>query len=127
MSAYDLSAFIAACGRAGEVIPVQGARITARTDFSLLTDRDIRDFVANGGLEQPRFINKAPWKNNPDPLVLIEVDAYAFFSGVSYGYVAFLFVPKTSKWLIKSFKKNTEPDPRNLAMFAALKKSGHVH
>jgi hypothetical protein len=127
MSAYKLSDLVAACGRAGEVFPTRGALITARTDFNLLTERDVRGFIANGGLEQPKFINKAPWKRNPDPSVLIEVDAYAFYSGISFGYIAFLFVQKTSKWTIKSFKKNTEPDPRNLAMFEALKKSGRVH
>lgn len=100
---------------------------TARTDFNLLTQAAVCAFVANGGLNTPTFINSEVWVNNPDPAVRIDVDAYSFYSGTTFGYIAFLFQPKTSKWMIKSFKKNDRPDPRNLAIYAALKKSGIVN
>jgi hypothetical protein len=48
------------------------------------------------------------------------VDAYAFFSGIIYGYIAFVYITKTEKWLIKSFKKHEDPDPRNLVFLTAF-------
>ena len=50
------------------------------------------------------------------------VNAYSFYSGLIYGYIAFFFQPKTSIWTIKSFKKNQEPDTRNLAFKESLSK-----
>lgn len=40
------------------------------------------------------------------------VDAYGFYSGTTYGYIAFMFQPKTNKWIIKSFKKNDRQGPK---------------
>lgn len=54
--------------------------------------------------------------------VIIMVDAYAFFSGLIYGYIAFVYVTKTKKWIIKSFKKHEDPDPRNLVFLGPLSK-----
>ncbi len=126
MSAYLLADFIAACSKPGEVVPTRGAILTARTDFGLATGTELLGFVSSGGLEQPTLISTKPWKNNPNPSTRIDVDAYAFFSGTRFGYIAFLRQPATTKWLVKSFKRNTEPDPRNLSMLEAFRKKGLI-
>jgi hypothetical protein len=127
MPAYVFADFVSGCASSKSAFVTGGAMATARTDFGLNTMADVLAFVSNGGLESPTFINVAPWENNPDPATPIQVDAYSFFSGLTYGYVAFLYQPKTSKWIIKSLKKNEQPDPRNLAMLAALRKAGLVN
>ena len=86
---------------------------TAQSDFKLGTQGQVLGFIGNGGLEKPHFINSTLWKNNPNPDNEIMVDAYNFFSGICYGYIAF-FQFGTNKWNIKSFKKNRNPDSRNL-------------
>ena len=93
---------------------------TARSDFNLNTQRQVFEFIGNIGIEKPRFINSKPWENNNDNTVEIMVDAYAFYTGMIYGYIAFFHQPKTNKWVIKSFKKNQEPDTRNLVFGEAL-------
>lgn len=103
-----------------KIVVTRGAMETAKTDFKLMTQSNVLEFIANGGLEKPSFINKKEWKNNPDKSVVIMVDAYAFFSGILYGYIAFIYITKTKKWLIKSFKKHRDPDPRNLIFLTEL-------
>jgi hypothetical protein len=110
---YNLKDLVRDCGEADSVIISRGALETARADFSLATADDIRTFISNGGLEQPKFIRKAPWENNKDKKVTIQVDSYEFFSGNRYGYLAFVKVP-TGKWLIKSLKNNDRPNPKFL-------------
>ncbi len=127
MPAYIFGSFVAACSTVTSVFVTRGAMETATSDFGLITKATVCSFVANGGLESPTFINTAPWDNNPDPAIPIRVDAYSFFSGFTYGYIAFLFQQKTSMWTVKSFKKNKEPDPRNLAILTALRKAGRVN
>lgn len=100
---------------------INGARDTASIEFNLKSASAILAFIGNNGLEQPKFINSAIWENNPDKKSQIMVDAYEFVTGSTLGYIAFLYQPKTSKWLIKSFKKNIQPDTRNMA-FAELGK-----
>ena len=88
---YDLNDFIHNCGEGtSKVFVTQGAIVTARTDFNLNTQASVLEFIANGGLEKPTFINKKAWENNPDKSVVIMVDAYTFFSGLIYGYIAFV-------------------------------------
>lgn len=119
---YNLDEFIHDCEEGtSKVFVAQGAMITARTDFNLNIQASILEFIANGGLEKPTFINKKTWENNTDKSIVIMVDAYAFFSGLIYGYIAFVYVTKTKKWIIKSFKKQEAPDPRNL-VFLGLSK-----
>lgn len=95
---------------------------TAKSDFNLSTQEGVLSFIGNGGLESPCAINTKQWENNPDPNNPIMVDAYDFYSGSIYGYIAFFYQPTTKKWIIKSFKKNSEPDTRNLAFKEALMK-----
>ncbi|MES2217174.1 MAG: hypothetical protein V4501_02050 [Pseudomonadota bacterium] len=120
---YELDDFVNDCAMGTSKVSVShGAMSTARTDFNLGTQVNVLEFIANGGLEKPVFINKRVWDNNPDRNIVIMVDAYAFFSGLIYGYIAFVYVAKTERWLIKSFKKHQGPDSRNLAFLGPLKK-----
>jgi len=115
--------FLKACTEGTQKVFVhRGAMETARSDFNLNTQERVLRFVGNDGLEKPTFINSKQWENNPDSSTPIQVDAWAFFSGLLHGYIAFFFQPKTKKWNIKSLKKNTESDPRNLALHGPLTK-----
>jgi len=118
---YKFDDFVNDCAvGTSKIFVSRGAMETARSDFKLATQNQVLEFIANGGLEKPTFINKKEWENNNDDTVVIMVDAYAFFSGIIYGYIAFVYITKTKKWLIKSFKKHEDPDPRNLVFLTAL-------
>lgn len=127
MNAYDFSEFLDACGLQGAVFVAGGALQTARSDFNLLTSAEVLAFISNGGLEKPSHLNTKNWERNPKPDTPIPVDAYCFFSGFTYGYLAFFHQPTTGRWVIKSFKKNKERDPRNLAFYEAFRRSGRVN
>lgn len=114
--AYTFNDFVSACANGEKnVYVIKSAQESASTDFNLKPASAVLAFIANDGLEQPKFINSAIWENNPDEKTTIMVDAYEFVTGSTLGYIAFLYQPKTSKWLIKSFKKNIQPDTRNMA------------
>lgn len=114
MPHYDFQVFVRACGEIRKVFVRPAAKDSAKQDFNLHTDREILDFILNKGLEQLDFFNTKPWENNRDPSDEILVDAYHVSSGPRYGYIAFLYIEKTEKWLIKSFKLDSDADPRNL-------------
>jgi hypothetical protein len=125
---YKLQDLIDACSIGSTRVYVfNKAMKTASSDFGLHTQAGLLDFIANNGLENPRFKNSKPWENNPEPNTQIMVDAWEFFSSFTYGYIAFFLQPKTNAWIIKSFKKNTEPDPRNLALKEQLEKLRNLH
>lgn len=114
--AYELSNLITNCiKKTGSRPWVRGVAMhTARADFNLNTQKAVVDFIGSGGLENPQFINSILWRNNPDPSRIM-VDAYSFFSGYKFGYIAFYYSLNEERWVIKSFKNNESPDPRNLA------------
>ncbi|MBW2699749.1 MAG: hypothetical protein JRF33_02930 [Deltaproteobacteria bacterium] len=120
-SKYDLSTLIRDCGQSGAVWVSRGALASAQDDFGLATGDKVREFIANNGLEQPRHISTVPWENNPDESQVVWVDSYEFFSGNLFGYFAF-FKGATGSWVVKSFKKNDQPNPRFMQMKAALEK-----
>ncbi len=121
--AYKLEDFITDCAKGTvKAFVTSGALLTAGTDFNLPTQEQVLNFIGNNGLEKPQFINSEVWDKNPDPKNAIMIDAYSFYSGLLYGYIAFRFQPKTGKWAVKSFKKNREPDTRNLAFLGPLTK-----
>lgn len=121
--AYNYEDFISDCTKGIEkTFVTKRALLTAGTDFSLPTQQQVLNFIGNNGLEKPHYINSEVWDKNPEPKNVIMVDAYSFYSGLLYGYIAFIFQPKTKKWAIKSFKKNREPDTRNLAFLGPLTK-----
>ncbi len=57
------------------------------------------------------ILNRAGFGSSPQ----VMVDAYGFFSGEKWGYIAFYKSPFKEKWLIKSLKPNDRPNPRVLA------------
>jgi hypothetical protein len=103
-----------------KVFVIRGAMITAKSDFNINLMNEVVQFIASGGLENPSFIHEKIWNNNPDKNNVIMAKNWAFFAGIEYGYISFFYSPAVKKWMIKSFKKNTNPDPRNLA-FSKLK------
>ena len=126
-ASYSIIKFKDACKQGlTKVRVIQGAQKTAKTDFSLNTDKDILNFIGYGGLEKLKFIRTKLWMNNPDHNEPIMVDSYNFYSNSLYGYIAFMCVKRTEEWewAIKSFKKNIEPGVRNPA-FEDLKKLIH--
>jgi len=118
---YDLSILIRDCGQEGAVWVSRGALVSAQNDFGLATGDAIREFIADNGLEQPRHIRTGPWANNPEPSQVVWVDSYEFFSGSLFGYFAFFRAP-TGRWVVKSFKKNEQPDRRFLQLKEPLEK-----
>jgi len=120
--AYELGDFVAECKEESKAYVSKGALKTAQRDFGLPTQKAVRDFIANGGLENPSHANTAPRENENEPAksTPVFVDSYNFYSGLKYGYIAFFRRDPSSKWVIKSFKANEQRDPRNLP-FAALK------
>lgn len=119
--AYDFSILVRDSAVSDRVWISKGALASAQVDFGLTTGDAVRDFIANNGLENPRHLNTSPWENNPNPAQQVLVDSYEFFSGSLFGYLAFFWAP-TGRWIVKSFKKNDQPDPRFLQMRAALEK-----
>ena len=111
---YDLAVFVEACADVNMVAVRDKAQADARKYFKLNTKIALLYFIHNGGLEDPRHYNTKPWDKNPSNDSVIMIDAYGFFSGMIYGYIAFRFNANTNQWYIKSFKLNRDPDPRNL-------------
>jgi hypothetical protein len=112
--AYDINEFINACGDPDKVTVAYDAKKGAEY-FKIYTEAALLAFINEGGLENLQHKNKEVWHLNPHKPPDIMVDAYNFHSGSKYGYIAFMFIPKTGKWRIKSFKQNTDPDPRLIA------------
>lgn len=110
---YDFNEFLKACGIPGNVTIAYDAKNGAGY-FNLLTESAILAFIACGGLENPNYINTDVWHLNPNKPPDVNVDAYSFFSGKKFGYIAFMFLPRTNKWRIKSFKRNNNPNPREI-------------
>ncbi len=124
---YSFADFEKACNDPSKVAVSYDAKKGAEKDFNLLTESALLAFIGSGGLEDAVRINTDVWRFNPRKPPDIDVDSYSFYSGRKYGYIAFMFVPWTAKWSIKSFKINTEPNLReietnlNYLPFQALK------
>jgi hypothetical protein len=119
-AAYNLPDFINACADISHVGVRGKAQDDARDHFSLTTKPILLNFIYNGGMESPKHINTKLWEMNPEAGTPIKIDAYSFYTGLKYGYIAFRFNPNSGMWFIKSFKPNWDPDPRNLALAAQL-------
>lgn len=120
MPFYIYSEFQNACGTdKNDVIPINSVLKDANKHFNLSTRQSLLDFIFNGGLENRIFINTKPWKANPK----ISVDAYDFNSLSILGYIAFMYIETTKKWIIKSFHLS---ENRNPIMSLALKEAGLI-
>ncbi len=112
MATYNLQAFIDACADPACMFVRPSAEVTADDDFKLRTKTKIYEFINSGGLESPVHITDEPLRKGAtgDPGIIVA--AYSFYSGPLYGYLAFFYSTASKKFIIKSFKKNTDPDPR---------------
>lgn len=117
-----LEEFITACrDTPDKVIPVGNTERDARIIFTLTTKAKIKEFIANGGLTEIIFVNDTPWRKNPNPSQPILVYAYRFRSNARPGYIAFMYIDQTDKWLIKSFHR---PENSSPTLLDGLKKLG---
>ena len=121
MPAYNFNDFKNACGDAGRVFAMPNARKDADYCFNLKTERRLLEFINDDGLEMLTHYSSNLWENNPSPETPVTVDAYKFRTGNLRGYIAFLYVEKTKKWIIKSFKFDRD---RNDLMAQAFKEAG---
>jgi hypothetical protein len=108
--ADHLAAFISGCVE-GQAFVWDEAMKDARADFGLYTKTQIVEFIAAGGLEDPTFREERSLEKNPSEIVY----TFNFYAGSKYGYLGFYYARITKKWIIKSFKRNTEPDPRTVS------------
>lgn len=123
-ASYKLDDFMRACRIGiGAVTVLTPAERGAREHFNLKSKPDTLQFIGNEGIHGLDFDKTRLWEKNPNPEVPVMVDSYNFFAGSDYGYLAFMFQPRTSKWLLKSFKKNDKHDPRKTVLGDALKKA----
>lgn len=97
----------------------------AKLHFGLKSKTDIKNFIANNGLEDEDLIyqNSKEWEKNPDKSFKIFVDAYEFRSRYKRGYIAFMYNRKTGYWIIKSFKLSRN---NNFALANALSRVGMI-
>ncbi len=122
---HDINDFMRACkadsNKQPRVILESGVQQQASRDFSLHTRDGIVSFIARGGLEKLEYINSRPYqrsKDVPPPIC----DAYNFNSGFTLGYISFFFSKQTSRWIIKSFHRDSSCGPT--AMEEALRRAG---
>ena len=120
---YDFDTFVHECDAGEDVRVLADASATASRDFGLHTDNAVMSFVAHW-MESPTFINSTPlrWTSMGGPV--ITVDAYSFYSNTTYGYLAFFQGVRKDRWIIKSLKKNRDPDPRFHTMRRAFQLAG---
>lgn len=117
---YSLDEFLTACEEPSSVVVMKKAQIDAEKDFKLRSQKEMLAFIANGGLENLRFVNAKIWENNPQPERPIMVDSYEFEAFFILGYIAF-FKSITGAWVIKSFHRSNEA---NTVMEMAMRKAG---
>ena len=111
--AYKLEEFILACKDILRVAVRDRAQKDARDHFKLNTKKELLRLISANVMESLCHINTKLWERNPNLHNIIMIDAYSFYSGKKFGYVAFRYNITNDTWFIKSFKLNREPDPRN--------------
>jgi len=111
MACYNLSDFLQACKRKHNVIVWKSARDRAHSDFGIWGEEELLDFIGNNGLDNMILQNTRQWDKNPFDATTILIDAYEFECFHKFGYLAFMYVPITSKWNIKSFKESDNAPP----------------
>lgn len=101
--------FKEACQDGGVDVSVKfDAKKNAEKHFKLRTEKEIKAFIANGGLEKLKFKDKEIWRNNPKPKIEIFVYAFYFRTGKIKGYIAIHKSVNGKKWIVKSFKPSIE-------------------
>jgi hypothetical protein len=113
---YDLELFLQACQNGVTAVYIRPKAIeTAKADFHLETQSEILSFLSGDGFESPTFKNSKILEKGNDADGETVTDAYNFFSGPDYGYLSFYKTKKGKKWIIKSFKRNEDSNPKNFA------------
>ena len=103
-----------ACGPKNKIIVQNSALMTARKGFSLYTQTSVLEFIHAGGLEKAEFIGYGTWENDPNHKNKAKIYEYHFYLKDKFGYFAAAYITKTSFWVVKSLKEDTEHDHRNL-------------
>ena len=115
--AYSLDEFVKDCKHGKKRVFIWKCAVeTASIDFNLNSETAVLEFIGNGGLEDPEHQNTNEWRDNPNKSMKIDIDTYRFKTGERKGYIAFFLQPQTNMWTVKSFKKDTQGSPRNLAL-----------
>jgi hypothetical protein len=111
-----LKDFINDCSKGTQLVFIsKGAMLTVQTDLNIKTMKEAIAFISVGGLENPTYIKSVVWENNQHKdKGEICTNEWAFFAGPLYGYISFVYQPHIDdpKWIVKSLKKNLDPDPR---------------
>lgn len=115
-----LQGLIDACEKKQKIHTIGEVEQNARRDFGLSNKTQIYSFIWNNGLEKPQYIGKSQWKNNPNRATEETVYEFNFYSGLKFGYIAFVKIETTGFWIIKSFKKNTKPNPMSFPLEKGL-------
>lgn len=110
MACYNLNDFLQACIRKHNIIVWKSARDDALTDFGIWGEEDLLEFIGNNGLENLILQNTRAWQKNPSSEQIL-IDAYEFECFHKFGYLAFMYVPITAKWNLKSFKESRNSPP----------------
>jgi hypothetical protein len=119
--------FVLACRDDPRSVNVEPqAEKDAREIYGLKTKKDLKEFIGNNGLDSVQFFSKAPWRNNPDKSIQLEVYAYICKTLFFPCYLAIIFIPSlfgntVNRWNIKSF--HTPQDTQN-QLGEQLKKLG---
>jgi hypothetical protein len=104
---YPIGDFLKACKHPGTVRVLKTALDTAHELNLRPTSTSILEWLAaNDSVQKPRHQSTRVWENNWDPTVIIWVDAFNFFSGPDYCYLAYM-KGSTGTWLLKSLKRST--------------------
>lgn len=83
---YIFDDFVADCAKGHpKAIVISKAIKTAPADFNLHTSAKVLEFIGNGGLERPHFINSKIWKNNPEPKIKLWWMLTIFILAVAMG------------------------------------------
>ena len=100
------------------------AMLTARSDFQLGREADVAGVISQltsrDYSERPIVPLSAPI---PGATIGTSVYSYNIYLDDCYGYLGFVRNTSDSIWIVKSFKNNREPDPREVSPFAQFKKS----
>ncbi len=106
------------------LIVSRDALATARKDFSLPREADviavIFQFESHDYTERPTVPLADPV---PGATIGSPVYSYNFYYADDYGYMAFVRSTSNTAWIIKSFKLNDEPNPRDSSPFAQFRKN----
>ena len=79
--------------------------------LKLVGDKQIIDFIGNGGLENPTVVNKPPFLDRNGNDLGMTIHAYKFASNLIQMYIAFFYNEKQVKWNLKSFHEPNDPRP----------------